>query len=124
MVRRLGMVLGVCAVVLAFAAAGASARSRAFFSPSFNIQCVVGSRMGALCTVFSRRQQVRLAQGGRTHVRPLRSNPQTENVPVLHYGHSVRVGRITCTSLRRGMRCRARPSGHGFLAARGGIRRF
>jgi uncharacterized protein DUF6636 len=118
------MTLAVCAVTFACAAAGASARSRVFFSPSFNIQCVVGSRYGALCTVYSRRQQVHLTQCGRTHVRPLRSNPQIENVPVLRYGHSVRVGRITCTSLRRGMRCRARPSGHGFLAARGGIRRF
>jgi hypothetical protein len=80
-VRRLGMVLGVCAKVC-------------------------------------------LTQRGRTQVRPLRSNPQTEGVPVLRQGHSVRVGRITCTSLRRGMRCRARPSGHGFLAARGAIRRF
>jgi hypothetical protein len=118
------MVLGVCAMVFAFGAAGAAARSRVFFSPSFNIQCVMGSRLGALCTVYSRRQQVRLTQRGRTLVRPLRSNPQTEGVPVLRYGHSVRVGRITCTSLRRGMRCRARPSGHGFLAARGAIRRF
>jgi len=59
-----------------------------------------------------------------TSARQVAAALNTEGVPTLRYGHSVRVGRITCTPLRRGMRCSARPSGHGFLAARSGIRRF
>lgn len=119
-------VLAVAVVVAAFATTSATACATTIFveSPSRNIACQVDSRFGALCTVFSDRRQADVTQRGRVDAFPLESNPPSEGVPTLSYGDSVRVRKVRCTSKRKGMRCVHRPTGHGFLAARGSIRRF
>jgi hypothetical protein len=98
--------------------------SRRFQSPSRNSARQVDSRFGALCTVFSDRRQAEVTQRGRVDAFPLESNRPSEGVPTFSYGDSVRVRKVRCTSKRKGMRCVHRPTGHGFLAARGSIRRF
>jgi hypothetical protein len=37
---------------------------------------------------------------------------------VLHYGKSVRLGKLRCTSRRNGMHCKNRATGHGFRLSR------
>ena len=43
---------------------------------------------------------------------------------VLRYGHSLRVGRFTCTSRTTGVTCRNRRNGHGLFLSRASYRRF
>jgi len=114
-------VLAVAVVVAAFATTSATACATTTF---VEIACQVDSRFGALCTVFSDRRQAEVTQRGRADAFPLESNPPSEGVPTLSYGNSVRVRKVRCTSKRKGMRCVHRPTGHGFLAAQGSIRRF
>jgi hypothetical protein len=45
------------------------------------------------------------------------------NATMLAYGRSVTVGPFRCTSLRIGMRCVVRSTGHGFLLSRAGVKR-
>jgi hypothetical protein len=46
------------------------------------------------------------------------------NATMLAYGRSVVVGPFRCTSLRSGMRCVVRSTGHGFLLNRAGVKRI
>jgi hypothetical protein len=107
-------------------ASSASARERTLFieSPSHNIACQLDVHYGALCTVFSDGRQASVGQHGRVSVFDQESNPPSEGVRVLRYGHSLTVRHVRCTSKRSGMRCVHRGSGHGYVAARGHIRTF
>jgi hypothetical protein len=124
--RRLALaaVLGL----LAFPA-GASATFRQFRSPTGHIGCAFESGGGLP-------RQVRcewdgsndiafvLRQRGRTRVITISDTVRDPHAKVLHYGRSLRFGRIKCTSRRTGMTCRSLRSGHGFTVSVHHQRRF
>ena len=116
--------LAAVALLLALAPASASARTIFIQSPSHNIACQLDSRYGALCTVFSLRRQASVSQRGKVKVFDQNSNPPSGGVRTLNYGHSLRVGKVRCTSKRTGMRCVHIPTGHGYIASRAGFKRL
>jgi hypothetical protein len=103
---------------------------RFFHSPSGNIECQVSAhdRVGtaAYCQTFTPARSVTLGPGGKLERcrggKCLGNGP--ENATTLRYGRSVTVGPFRCTSLKRGMRCVIRSTGHGFVLSRQGIRRI
>jgi len=126
MTLRLPAAAALFALALAVLPAAAPARSAArttifIQSPSHNIACQLDSRLGALCTVFSLSRQASVSQRGKVRVFAQNSNPPSGGVRTLHYGKSLRVGHVRCTSHRTGMRCIQLPSGHGYIASRSGF---
>lgn len=112
-------------VALTFAAPGAAAADDVFFqTPGGNTFCQTFGRH-LMCGMLSTRRPngaipiYFLRVHGRARVRPIAGDPDTE-VPVLRYGHARRMfgGRVRCLSRRRGLRCRSRVSGHGFVLSR------
>jgi hypothetical protein len=116
--------LAVAALVLALTPASASARTIFIQSPSHNIACQLDSHFGALCTVLSLRRQASVSQHGKVRVFDQNSNPPSGGVRTLKYGHSLRVGKVRCTSKRTGMRCVHLPTGHGYIASRAGFKKL
>jgi len=118
-----------CAVVLLAGAAGAAAavHARWFRAPGNNILCQMSYRYhgdtSVLCISRDPPRRATLSAHGRTRicggVACLSDGPAHEQT--LRYGSSTRLGPFTCTSLRTGVRCIARPSRHGFVIAPQGI---
>jgi hypothetical protein len=102
---------------------------RWFHSPSGNIQCQVSANdlrgTAAFCQTFEPSRTATLHRNGRTTLcgaRCVGNGP--ENAFTLRYGHSVVVGPFRCTSLKSGMKCVVRSSGHGFKISKQSIKRF
>lgn len=119
-----GLPIAVTALAVALVPAGASARTIFIQSPSHNIACQLDSREGALCTVLSLMRQASVSQHGKVRVFDQNSNPPSGGVRTLRYGHSLRVGKVRCTSKRTGMRCVHVPTGHGYVASRAGFKKL
>ena len=124
--RRLQVsVAGLTVLLGVLCAAPASAQGAFFKTPSENIACGIGDdaygSYAVACTVFSEANssgQKIWAMRARSRVQVFRSQSNAAfEVPILHYGRSIRRGGVKCTSLRRGLRCRNR-RGNGFLLAR------
>jgi hypothetical protein len=115
------------AVVVAFALAApatAAGNDVFFATPGGNTFCqTFGHHL--MCGMLSTRRPrgaipvYFLRVHGQARVRPIVGDPDTE-VPVLRYGHVRRLfdGRVRCVSRWRGLRCRSRVSGHGFVLSR------
>jgi hypothetical protein len=108
----------------------ASATVRWFHSPSENIECQVAAAdprgTNVYCQTGTPALHVVLHANGRLDrcngVQCLGNGPVTATT--LAYGRSVVVGPFRCTSLRIGMRCVVRSTGHGFLLSRAGVKRL
>ncbi len=57
---------------------------------------------------------VSVRSGARESMPGMLDTVRDPHAKVLHYGKSMRFGRIKCTSRRTGMTCRSTRSGHGF----------
>jgi hypothetical protein len=112
------------ALLVALVPASSTATTTFIQSPSHNIACQLDSHSGALCTVLSLQRQASVSQRGHVRVFAQNSNPPSGGVRTLRYGHSIRLGKVRCTSLRRGMRCTQVRRHHGFIAFRSGFRTF
>lgn len=124
MTRR-SLTIGLAvALLVALMPASSDATTTFIQSPSHNIACQLDSHSGALCTVLSLRRQASVSQRGRVRVFAQSSNPPSGGVRTLRYGHSIRVGKVRCTSRRSGMRCTQVTRHHGYVAARSGFRTF
>lgn len=117
-------------------AGSARVESFAFESPSHNIACVMSASsvrcdisahtydapprpaacQGAWGDSLSVRRQSRWTCHGDTVL--------FETERVLPYGDSARVGRMECTSRRRGVTCQNLATGHGFRLASASVDRF
>jgi hypothetical protein len=124
--RRLAL---AALVVLALPAGAYGSTFRQFRSPTGHIGCAFESGGGLP-------RQVRcewdgsndiayvLRPRGKTRVIKISDTVRDPHAKVLHYGRSLRFGRIKCTSRRTGMTCRSLRSGHGFTVSVQHQRRF
>jgi hypothetical protein len=123
-------------LLLVLAPSAADAALRQFQSPTKNIGCAI-SRSFARCDIKARTwsppprpaacdldygQGLIVERRGRGHF-VCAGDTVLGKGRVLRYGRSIRMGAMTCTSRRRGMRCQSR-RGHGFLLSRDRYRRF
>ena len=115
------LALAACLGLLAFPA-GASATFRQFRSPTGKIGCAFESGRGLPREVRcewagSNDRALVLRQRGKARFIKITDTVRNPHAKVLHYGRSLRFGRIKCTSRRTGMTCRSRRSGHGFTVS-------
>lgn len=130
-VRR-WLLVAVTLTVVGTTPSMAAAAARWFHSPSGNISCEVGvnrpAGLGtyAYCATWHPPRCVTLKPNGSMRVRRgmVCNGNSPEDSFTLLYGRSVRLGPFRCTSRRDGMRCVVIRTGHGFLIAREGLKRF
>lgn len=126
---------------LALGAPLASAALRSFQSPSGNIGCVMTSGdigVQARCDIAQHTWRasakprscpldwgngVFVAASGRGRY-VCAGDTTLHSGGRLAYGHSIRLGRLSCTSLQSGVRCTNRSTRHGFSLARTTLRLF
>jgi hypothetical protein len=130
------VLLGV-AVVLALVLPARASAFIGFHSPSGNIGCVM-ERAGVRCDIREhdwptppKPKSCELDYGGGVFVGKKHragfvcAGDTTLGIgKALPYGSSKHLGRFHCTSLERGMRCRNRRNGHGFLLSRESVHLF
>jgi uncharacterized protein DUF6636 len=124
--RRLAFAAVLALLALPAGASGSTFRQ--FRSPTGHIGCAFESGGGLPRQVRcewdgSNDRAFVLRQRGRTHVIKISDTVRDPHAKVLHYGRSLRFGRIKCTSRRTGMTCRNR-RGHGFTVSVQHQRRF
>jgi hypothetical protein len=132
---RLPSFLAAAAVLVAVSSsAPAAARDRGiqhfFFAPGTTTSCELDldmPRLGteALCQTAPHAASAILRPSGKLticHGVRCIGNPP-EGVPTLAYGAFMDAGPLRCTSLRAGVRCVVRATGHGFLIAPTSIKR-
>lgn len=110
-----------CLIALA---APAAAGPKQFKTPSGNIGCYYQYLHGDFLTCLRYKptvQAVFLSDDGANAGVPETWGRELvgENVPVLRYGQTRRLGEITCTSEKTGLSCEGH--GHGFSVSRRGI---
>jgi hypothetical protein len=116
--------IALVSVAGALAAPAAASAEDFFKQPGHDAFCQT-FRGRLMCGLLSTRRADEsipiyfLGVHGRARVRPVVGDPDTE-VPVLRYGQARTLfgGRVRCVSRRRGLRCRSRVSGHGFVLSR------
>jgi len=129
--RRRWVLAAVLGATLVLGVSLASASSRFFHSPSGNIQCEIEVphklASSAYCQTGSPARSVILRANGKMrtcHGGPGCIGNGPENAFTLHYGQTLRLGPYRCASSRRGVKCRAVKSGHGFFISRERLTRF
>jgi hypothetical protein len=129
--RRRSVVAAALGATLVLGVSLASASSRFFHSPTGNIQCEIEVPhklpSSAYCQTTSPPRSVILHANGRMktcHGGPGCIGNGPENATTLHYGATLRLRPYRCASSRRGVKCRAVKSGHGFFISRARLTRF
>lgn len=128
MTLRLFLALALAAGALAAPASGSHAAARWFVTPGKNVSCELGLRRPAgagtyvWCLAYRGGQPYRTARAVRMNssakltechgLRCIGNSPV--GTPTLPVGHSIDLGPFRCTSLRPGVRCVVKSSGHGF----------
>jgi hypothetical protein len=133
-VRRVKVLLGL--VGLALLAPEAVGALIGFTTPSRNIGCI-GDRTSLRCDIAvtatrppPKPRSCQYDWGNYFELRPTGrprrlcvSDSALGNRPILRYGRTLRLGRISCTSRTSGLTCR-NADGHGFFLSRQRVRLF
>lgn len=122
------MLLGAALTALVFAvlAAPALARLQRFQTPSHRIACGYDTRARELrCdALFLNDVGFFLDRERKARRRRVTDTVASPRARVLHYGRSLDLGPITCTSRRTGLTCKSDSSRHGFALSRARQRVF